>query len=167
MKAAAGALALLAVFTARHAGADEKRAEQLDAFIVDACEYLSQDDNATAEQAQAHFGKLRRREWVTKQVGTPHARFHLSATRLPGWEVSLENHFDLNVAVPKTVRITVGELEKLVGDAHSDDSDPIPSQFVIERLGPRKVCSVNIVADGKSGADDWKRQLIRSLRIVC
>src|SRR5215471_5355734 len=114
MKRAFCALALLFAVTTG-AGADERSAEQLDAFIVDACEYLSENRHISAESAYPHFGKLRKREWVTKQVDEPHARFHIDATRLRGWPVSLEYNVHFSITVPHGVRITVGELEQLLG----------------------------------------------------
>jgi hypothetical protein len=155
----------LVMLLALRAHADERNADQLRGFVVGACEYFAEHHPINAEDAHAHFGKLLRREWVTKQVGTPHARFHVDANRLHGWPVSLENSIEIKVTMPRNVHITVGELEKLVGDADTDDADVIPKRFAIDKLGPGKMCTVILFGDGKSGHDDWRRQRLLSIAI--
>jgi hypothetical protein len=158
---------VLALLMPMAAFADERNALQLQAFIIDATEYLSEHKHISAEEAQPHFGKLRKREWVTERVDTPHARFQVNSTRLPGWGVSLEYDVHIELKPPRSVHITVGEFEQSLGKVEPDDPESIPTKFLITGLGPSKICSTTIIADGKSGPDDWRRQHIRSLLLVC
>jgi len=158
-------LLVLAVLFAFEARADERSAEQLRAFIVDACEYFDEHHPISPEEAQPHFGKPRKREWVTKQVSTPHPRYYVDSKRLPGWQVSLEYQIHANVTVPRDRRMTIGELEKAVGPVDNDDVSEAPLHFSIVDLGPKKMCMVIIEGDGKSGRDDWRRQRVVSITV--
>jgi hypothetical protein len=159
------ALVVFLALISLDARAEERSVDQLRSFIVDACEFFAEHHPINAEDAHPHFGKLRKREWVTKQVGTPHARFHVDAKRLPGWQVSLEESIEVKVTPPRTIRLTLGDIAKLVGDAETDDVDGVPKRFAIDRLGPNKTCTVILFGDGKSGRDDWNRQHLLSIAI--
>jgi len=159
------AVVALCFLFALDARADERTADLLRAFVVDTCEYLAENHPTTAEEAQPHFGKLRKREWVTKQVSTPHPRYYVDAKRLPGWQVSLEYSLHINVTVPRNLRVTVAELEKVVGPVENEDVSEAPEHFSIVDLGPKKTCMVIIQGDGKSGRDDWRRQRVVSITV--
>lgn len=160
----AGLVAALLLGGAAQADEPQPPAANAVAFIRGECAYLASHWKDTFAQKLPHVGKVLR---VVQGHGTD--EYHVAAVALPGWDVSVSPAMNFRIDVPRTVQVTLADLERLLGPAAANADDyrlaspaarkpevtkapPAPAHYVdffeFSRKNTGKLCYVAAHTDG-------------------